>query len=281
MRASTAVVLLSLALSVCAPAAAQDDESAADADSAESTEGSDQSAEAAGAEGEAAETTAAPTPGSHAWAFGPYFRYSIVPAFMLDLFVDLAPTISDPGFGATATYRGSEDGPSFDMGLGYQSFSFSGPFRVKGGDAGDTEWLESSLGVVHLTGSILWEAKFAEQFAFQYGVGLDVGVVTGELKRTEAYKTASGGWAKCPGARVTDIYCLPPMTGAIGTDPYDKKGEQYNVVEKSVPPIFGLPMLPHLALRYTPVPEFWVRFEAAYTIASFWFGLSAAYSPEL
>jgi hypothetical protein len=40
-------------------------------------------------------------------------------------------------------------------------------------------------------------------------------------------------------------------------------------------------MLPQLALRYTPIPELVLRVQAAYGIAQFWFGLSAAYAPAL
>ena len=80
---------------------------------------------------------------------------------------------------------------------------------------------------------------------------------------------------------VSDYWSRLFARGVLPTDPYDKKGEQYNVVDKSVPPLMGLPMLPHLALRYTPIDELSLRFDAAYGIVQFWFGLSAAYAPEL
>jgi hypothetical protein len=43
----------------------------------------------------------------------------------------------------------------------------------------------------------------------------------------------------------------------------------------------AFPMLPRLGLRYAPIPDLWLRLDAAYGIAQFWFGLSAAYSPEI
>ena len=284
MRALTGLVLLCLVFAVCAPASAQDDEVPPGDEAAPSSE----EFTAGDADGEPSaddatqgdEPTAAPQ-GSRAWSFGPYFRFVVVPSFMLGLFLDLTPTPANAAFGATATYR-TEDGPSFDFGIGYTGYGFSGPFRKQGGNPGETEWVESDLGLVHLTGSILWEAKISEPLAFQYGFGLDFGFVTGELRRTEAYQTASGGWAKCAGPNAPPgIYCLPPITGAIGTDPANKDGEQYNVVDTGIPPVFGLPMLPQLALRYTPIPDLVLRVQAAYGIAQFWFGLSAAYAPEL
>jgi hypothetical protein len=125
----------------------------------------------------------------------------------------------------------------------------------------------------------LWEAKVAEPLTFLYGVGLDLGIVTGQLKRTEAYQQGSE-WKKCPGPGFA-VTCGFPITGAIGSDPADKKGEQYNQIDKGIPPVMGFPMLPHLALRYTPIPDLAIRLDAAYGIVQFWFGLGIAYVPKL
>ena len=43
----------------------------------------------------------------------------------------------------------------------------------------------------------------------------------------------------------------------------------------------GFPMLPHLALRYSPIDDLSFRVDAAYGIVQFWFGLVAAYAPKL
>src|SRR6476660_3275569 len=67
-----------------------------------------------------------------AWSVGPYVRYLVVPAFMMELFVDLAPSVSDPAFGVTARYRPKAEGPMFDFGIGYASYAFEGAFRSKG-----------------------------------------------------------------------------------------------------------------------------------------------------
>src|SRR6185369_7036780 len=149
-----------------------------------------------------------------------------------------APTPTGPAFGAQASYRGNADGPTFDMGIGYASYSFNGPFRTKGGVPNDTEYIQSSLGLVHLTGSILWEAKIAEPLTFLYGVGLDLGIVTGSLKRTEA-KYNGTTWMKCTTMDVSPFsgYCKPPTTFGATTDPYNKKGEQYGVTDKDIPPV--------------------------------------------
>jgi hypothetical protein len=163
------------------------------------------------------------------------------------------------------------------MGIGYTSYSFTGPFRTKGGDRNDTEFWESNLGLVHLTGSVLWEAPIVQdKLGFQYGVGLDLGIVTGKIVRTEAYQQANGSWAKCtaPGVPLNDT-CLGPAA------PANVKGEQYGVTQQNIPPVMGFPMLPRIGLRYAPIPDFWVRFDAGYGVVQFWLGLTAAYAPKM
>jgi hypothetical protein len=283
MRVSIAWVACVLALSSGVRAYAQEEGDTGSDQASESTDAEGAQEGEAAKEGEPAQAEGKDKANAlRAWSFGPYVRYNVVPAFMLELLLDVAPSPAGPAFGAMASYRGNKDGPTFDMGIGYASYAFTGAFRTKGGVPNDTEWIESSLGLVHVTGSVLWEAKLAEPLTFLYGVGLDVGIVTGQMKRTEATIGPNGAWRKCPGPGLA-VYCEFPQTVPPGTptDPYNVKGEQYNVIDKSVPPLMGLPMLPHLALRYTPIDELSLRFDAAYGIVQFWFGLSAAYAPKL
>jgi hypothetical protein len=230
------------------------------------------------------------------WYFGPYFRYAWIPAFMLDIFLDAAPTINNAAGGIVANYQSTPGGTTFEIGLGYKGFGFEDPFRAKGDPIEDTEWLSSSLGMVHATGSILWGVDIVKGLSFQYGFGLDLGVMTGKLRRSEAYKNASNGWARCSAAGPqftvqngiavpilgSDFYCEQPTTLGAKSDAYDaKEGAQYNAVEERVPPVGLVPMIPHLALRYEPIDNLAFKFEAGYGIIDLWLGLSASYAPKL
>jgi hypothetical protein len=235
---------------------------------------------AGGDEDKGDEKTAEAAPkGPRSWFFGPFGRYVIVPAFMLELFLEQAPTLGNGSVGIIADHR-SADGPTLEIGLGYTGYVFDGPFQAKGDPETDTEWLESNLGLIHLTGSVLWHSDIASKLSFEYGVGLDLGIMTGEMKRTEAYK-AGGAFHKCAGFDFTSAYCEPPTNMVAGTDAYDEEGAHYNVVEKRVPPIGGGFMLPHLALRWEPIPELAAKVEFAYGIVQLWFGLSVAYAPNI
>ncbi len=263
MTRAVQIAVLSLLVSA-APALAQDDDEEGEDEGWEEEGDADEESE-----GEDAHAPTAP----RKWFFGPFFRYAFVPAFIPQLFLDEAPTVANPGFGATATLRGETI--SFEIGLGYTSYAFEDPFRAAGDPEVDTEWVDSNLGLVHLTGSMIWDTEFSEKLAFEYGFGLDFGIMTGKMVRTEAFPV-SGGFAPCVSvSNPNPIYCEP------GPVAYDQEGAHYGVVEERIPPVAPVPMIPHLALRWTPAPEVALKAELAYGIIQFWLGLSAAYAPEL
>lgn len=293
MKTRALMIVLALGLALPFHAFAQDegeDEGSASAD--ESASGGDEGTASEGeGEGSGDETAggdeatpddkaaeAAPQ-GPRSWFFGPFGRYVIVPAFMLELFLDAAPTLGNGSVGIIADHI-SQDGPNLEIGIGYTGYGFDGPFQAKGDPETDTEWLESNLGLIHLTGSVLWHSDIASKLSFEYGIGLDLGIMTGELKRTEAYKDM-GGFHKCARYDFTSAYCEPPNNLAKGTDAYDEDGAHYGVIEKRIPPIGGGLMLPHLALRWEPIPELAAKVEFAYGIVQLWFGLSVAYAPNI
>lgn len=249
---------------------------------AEEEEEETESAEAeASAEAEpAAEPVAAAPTAPPSWWFGAYIQGAFVPSFMLKLFLDEAPTVSNVGFGVTATHR-NKDGMSFVIGLGYAPYSFAGPFRISGDPPADTEWLDSSLALLHLRGQMLWSTEIVDNMlSFEYGVGLDIGVVLGEMRRTEAEPAPSGEFRPCAGPNPLNGFCDVPQS--LGpTDAYDAYGAHYNVVEERVPPVMLIPMLPALALRYTPIPELAIKLDAAFGLMQFAIGLSAAYGVNL
>lgn len=247
-----------------------DEDEASDDEGGDEDEGDDADEEQDDAEDDDADSDA-----PRKWFFGPYFRFMLVPAFIPQLFLDEAPTVAGPGFGATATWL--SDTVHYEIGLGYSSYGFEDPFRASGDPDIDTEWVDSSLGLVHLTGSMLWHSELSEKLAFEYGFGVDFGIVTGEMVRTEAYPSGDG-YAPCiaPGVpAAAPGYCEP------GPVPYDQEGAHYNVVEERVPPVMLVPMIPHLALRWTPAKAWAVKAEFAYGIIQLWLGASVAYAPDL
>lgn len=254
LRTAWLLLLVALSMSSSSKVAAQADEAAA--------------ADAPEAPGD--------EPLSH-WWLGAYFRHLEVPGYMLDAFLDRAPEISNNGFGLVGTYR-TGDGLNIEFGFGYMPFEFEGPLLSPGSPITDTELGHSDLGFVHLTGSVLWDIEFHSTVALEIGVGLDLGLLTGDLVRNEAYlDPASGDFKDCAGPGnpvVVDPgamrqYCDVTM---VTTDPGDE-GEHYNV-KADLPPGFALPMLPHVALRVQPFKFLAIKGELAFGIVTWFAGVS-------
>lgn len=239
------------------------DPEAGDTNNPEATEGEN----ANGQWSSSVEASAATLPTEDQWFVGVQWRQLIIPAFVQQVFLDEAPTVFQPTFQLVATKRNSENF-SLVFGLGYASYAADGLYRAKGDPVEDTEWLKSNLGLLHGTVSALWASNINEYLDFEYGIGGELGIVTGELRRSEASKV-TGTWQPCAGIGNPDpFYCSAPSVA------YDKKGEHYNVVEKRIPPVFLLPTLFQMGLRFTPTPQVAIKLEAAYATAAFWFGAS-------
>jgi hypothetical protein len=219
--------------------------------------------------------------GPPVWWVGPFIDGVIIPGGFLKLFLDEAPTVANPSFGVTISHRDAE-GFAWTLGLGYTGYGFDGPFRITGDPEIDTEYVDSSLGLLHVRGQLTWSAEISKKLAFEYGVGVDLGLVLGELKRSEAYLDPNGEYAPCRGdgdPPSSQGYCEPTTNGQA-TNAFDEEGAHYGVVEERVPPIAGSIMLPVLALRFTPIEKLAIRLEVAYQILQLSFGISAAYGLE-
>ena len=245
---------------------------------AESESDATTAADSTGAPAEAAAVAGTPP----AWWLGAYAQGAFVPSFMLKLFLDEAPTVANVNFGLIATHR-DKSGFSLVLGLGYASYGFEGPFRISGDPEQDTEFLSSTLKLLHLRGEMLWSTELVPNtLSFEYGIGLDLGVVIGELRRSEAFRASPGAdFQPClaPGVPPATVgfvpYCEPPTR--FPSNAYNEMGAHYNVVEKRVPPVALIPMLPVLALRYTPIRQLALKFDFAFGLMQFAVGLSAAY----
>lgn len=214
------------------------------------------------------------------WFFGGYYRHLWVPSYMAQVWFDRAPSIKNNGFGLLLTHR-SEGGFSLVIGAGYTPYDFRGAFLAAGNPDEDTEFTTSNLKLWHVTGSVLWSIIFHEVLALEIGLGLDVGVLSGDVMRNEAYSTGpSGGYAPCLGPGMPaivgpsgELYCNTAASATVTTDP-SEQGEHYDVREDRVPPVFGGLMLPQLALRLAPHRYVAIKAEFAYGIVQLWAGAS-------
>ncbi len=238
------------------------------------------------------------------WSMGGSYRHSFAPAGVIELFVEQAPRgIDVPQFSFEVDRR--RNGVDLIFGLRYADFSFVGPFRSNGDGIEETEIIESSLRTISADVSMLWSSNFGDVVALQYGFDFGLGLLFGDLFRTEAYPSQGGpnshaGWAPCVGpaapgmggsAQPSDpfdpsrysapndtlgAYCGPPNdTNPAGgyTDVDGQSGEHYQIRARSMldggkVPFFSWRLAPRISLRIKPIRQLIMRLDAGFDLGS-------------
>jgi hypothetical protein len=209
--------------------------------------------------------------------------------------VDEAPSANNPSTGLEFTYR--KDGFEIITSIYWQRFGANGPFRASGDPEVDTEIIDSSLSAVMASATFLWSTAFTDWFSLQYGLGVGLGALLGDVNRTEAYPQGNGYGACnsagdpdgtfCGGVNTAEPYFAPscpagdpnctarPGKPASNRDGAD--GEHYDVNARkwtdggSVPNLWFRFTLPHLALRFKPIRQMVIRIDGGWDIFSGFF----------
>lgn len=231
---------------------------------------------------------------------GAAWRYTLLPSFVLEWFLDDAPGLVAPGsFFGEFGYR--KNGFQVVAQVGWMKWAFKGPFRAAGDPPEDTEWLVGKFNFLQGTAAITWSTSFTDWFAVEYGVEAGIGGVIGDLTRSEAYHNGAGKWKPCPtfaldpgwpGSVPKDgdsaVYCDVPVATSSGVTPQtneaDEIGAHYNVkaphgiTNKGIPravPILG----PRVSLRFKPIHQLVLRVDVPLPLFPYGFvgGLSAQF----
>jgi hypothetical protein len=238
------------------------------------------------------------------WSFGFAYRHSWLPAPIVELFVEKAPSgIDIPTYQFEVGRR--RNGRDVIMALSYSDMSFVGPFRGNGDPLEDSEMIDSSLRTFAASATMLWSSNFSDVFALQYGFDAGLGVMFGDVVRTEAYPSVGGphsrdGFAPCVGptaagadgtaqasdgfdpsrytapydsigsfcGAATDTNPAGGYTDADGTD-----GEHYGVRARTMlhggnVPFFSWRLAPRLSLRIKPIRQIIIRLDAGFDFGS-------------
>lgn len=208
-------------------------------------------------------------PGETYYFVGARYRALVVPQFMINMFADGGQTFVVHGVGAEFGIR--KDNFEILPSIWYANYSFDGaPFKGKSDGADAWEIIEANLSVLYLTADFLWSTPINDQFAINYGAGAGLGLVLGDITRTEAYfpgglpgNADGAGLLRCagPGSPATDGQC--PGDG------------EYNQTDDA------WPVFPWLAvqtgLRYKPHKSFVARLDLGFSTSGLFFGLGADY----
>jgi hypothetical protein len=227
------------------------------------------------------------------------YRGTIIPQFLMNLFVDEGATIYTNLFGVELDMR--KGGQSMIPWIAYADYTMGDTlFHQRGGnstglhgDPGNYSVVNSSLKMVYLGLDELWSVPIDEShhWDFEFGFGVGVGFVFGDLVNNwvfvdnSAMPTSVKGsngiyYARCPSE-------LDPMTGCNRLDHQNatiaKVGgykEPFWFSGGSVPNIFPNIWFPTLNIRYKPIKQLETRLGVGFSLTGFWWGLSADYGLE-
>jgi hypothetical protein len=237
-------------------------------------------------------------PGQTYYFVGLRYRGTVIPKFILNMFVDEGATIYSNSLAIEADIR--KDGFSLIPSLMYVEYGTGDIlFKEKSKDptANNYSVVNSSLKALYLGTDLLWSAKLAKNWDFEYGAGVGIGAIFGDLGNSWVYADPNGPlvastgahFSKCPApapnpppGQPIDVNngCIPNSH----TNPDPAKTGSYT--EKSwanggsKPNAFIHLALPLLGLRYKPLKQLETRIQIGMTLTGFTFGISGDYGFE-
>lgn len=242
-----------------------------DKDSSKAAEGEKAPEAAPVSEGEWAEAE-----GKTYHLVGARFRMTVIPQFMLGLFgADGGKTVWSPQVGPELAVR--RNGFEYDVWLTYASYPMSNaPFKA--GDDPDTayEIIKSEIKTISVGSDFLWSAKLSPKFSFVYGGGAGIGVVFGNLYRTQSYPVngvqgTPENYQACTSPGVPNAsYC------GTDNDHYPGYKEPSWISGGAKPVVFPWIAPLQIGARWRPAPKVVVRLDMGVAFPGpFFFGLAA------
>ena len=198
---------------------------------------------------------------------GGRYRAIIVPKFVLNLFGEGGKTLFFPAAGGVEFSIHSPK-MEYDIALWYAGYGFD-DMLFKGNNEPKKAWefIDSTMKTIYGTVDFLWLADIAPQLDITYGFSLGLGVVFGDLRRTQADEVPpnSDNYVRCPGVLPGNDYC--------------KEGEHYNYSEPnwfnngSKPVVFPWIAL-QTGLRYQ-IGDIAMRLDLGFGTSAFFMGVAA------
>jgi hypothetical protein len=228
------------------------------------------------------------------------YRGTIIPSFLEHLFVNDGGTIYSNSIGAEMDFR--KDAKSTIVWLQYTEYGFGDTLFFQKGQPdqpNNYSIVSSSLKGIYVGLDELWSTPVANHLDFEYGFGLGLGAIFGNLYNDWVFG-GDAATASVPGsikASNGNYYAIcndqnsGSSSGSMITS-CDKSTHSNATVAKvgnyvepnwfqggAVPVIF-----PHVAgqlgLRYKPIKQLETRLSLGISLTGFWFGLSADYGLE-
>lgn len=230
-------------------------------------------------------------PGKTYLFIGLRYRGNIVPQFMLNMFVDYGATIYSNTIGIELDMR--KDNFSLIPALQYTEYGTGDIiFKEKNADdrvIGNYSLVNSSMKGLYATADLLWSTPISKNVQFEYGAGLGLGIIFGDLETTWVREDPNGELF-AGGRRLTRCASEGEGGPKSGCNKADHQNASVAKTGKyiepswfgggSIPVVFPYISVPQIGLRFKPVKQFAGRLGLGFSLTGFWFGLSGAYGLE-
>jgi hypothetical protein len=227
-------------------------------------------------------------PGQKYEFIGLRYRGTVIPQFFENLFVDDGGTVYSNAIGIE--YERRTDGYSMIPWLTYTDYGMGDTlFLTKGKDQNDpTQYsvVNSGLKAIYLGIDMMWSTPLAEHWDFEYGFGVGIGAVFGDLHNDWVYGDANGKLVTSNGIHVSQCPNATVPTCDSGSHMNSTDNKTGNYVEKNwfngggVPVVFPHIAIPQLGIRYKPIKQLVARAQIGFQITGFYFQLSVDYGLE-
>jgi hypothetical protein len=270
----------------------------------------DKAATSAASENAPAEpsTSTKEDPGQKYYFVGLRYRVTVIPRFMVNLFVNEGATFVSHTIGAELDMR--KDNQSTIPWIAVQTFGFGDTLFLQkngqGGDGNQSNWsdVNSSLNALFLGLDENWSVPLDEShhWDFEYGFGVGIGFVFGSLHNDWVYETNATSTATGEPPVLTSSTgrhfspCQSQATGPypnIGVNSCDPGAHMNASTAKvgnysepnwfgggSIPVLFPHIAIPSLGIRWKPVKQFEMRLQTGFSLTGFFFGISGDYGLE-
>jgi hypothetical protein len=227
------------------------------------------------------------------------YRGTIIPKFMVNMFVNEGSTFYSNTIGAELDIR--KDNHSTNVWIGYTGFGFGDTLFLQKGkpdEPNNYSVVSSNLWALFLGLDEMWSVPMdqSHHWDFEYGFGVGLGFVFGTLYNDWVYQTndnsglvGSNGnhYAMCPSttlpanaANVPGNDCTPGGHSASQQTKVNNYAEPNWFGGGSVPVVFPQVYFPSIGVRFKPVKEFEGRIGLGFSLTGFWFGISGNYGLE-
>jgi hypothetical protein len=231
------------------------------------------------------------------------YRGTVIPQFLLNLFVDDGATIYSNSIGAEFDIRSGSN--SLIPWIAYTDYNTGDILFLQKGQqdiASNRAVVNSSLKAVYLGLDELWSIPLsAPHLDFEFGFGVGIGAVFGSLMDNWVYQTNTfdpgpyhstngNNYALCtsvappsnlaPGLDYMTDGCPVQNHSTGGTAKVGRYNEKNWFNGGALPVVFPYISIPQIGLRYKPIKEFETRLGIGLSLTGLWFGLSVDYGLE-